>query len=170
MTGPFPVNYCPVCGASAVDRLRYGKMRRCCSECGFTFFHDPKVAVVVLVVQDDRVLMVKRAVNPQRGKWALPAGFVDYGEDPRDAARREVEEETGLTVRITELIDVLGPANDAEGLASIVILFQGEVCGGNLQAKDDAEEAVFFSRSVIPMDSIAFDSTVRLIRHWSGSE
>src|SRR5690606_33499003 len=104
-----PVNYCQVCAAPMVDRMAYGKLRRVCPACGFVHFDDPKVAVVLFIEQDDRVLLVRRGINPERGKWALPAGYVDAGEDPREAAVREAREETSLEVRITRLLDVMGP-------------------------------------------------------------
>jgi 8-oxo-dGTP diphosphatase len=140
-------------------------MRRVCEACGFIYFRDPKVAAVVFAVQDGRVLLVRRGVDPQSGRWALPAGYVDYGEDPREAAVREVCEETGMTVRITRLIDVLGP--DAPGgTSAIVILFEAEVTGGTLAAQDDVEEVAFFAPDEVPMDEIAFESTRLLLAGW----
>jgi 8-oxo-dGTP diphosphatase len=163
---PTVMNYCPRCGRPLIDAFKYGTIRRVCEACGFVHFRDPKVAAVVLVTENGRVLMVKRAVDPQGGKWALPAGYVDYGEDPREAARREVAEETGLEVAITRLIDVLGPDARGESPASIVILFEGERIGGTLQAHDDAERAVFFSPDEVPLDNIAFESTRLLLDRW----
>lgn len=166
MAEPHEMNYCPRCGHPLTDAFRYGKVRRVCESCGFVHFRDPKVAAVVLVTENGRVLMVKRAVDPQGGKWALPAGYIDYGEDPREAARREVAEETGLEVAITRLIDVLGPDARGESPASIVILFEGERIGGTLQAHDDAERAVFFSPDEVPFEDIAFESTRLLLDRW----
>jgi 8-oxo-dGTP diphosphatase len=160
------MNFCPTCGHPLTDATRYGKERRVCTACGFVHFRDPKVAAVVLITEGGRVLMVKRGVDPQMGKWALPAGYIDYGEDPREAATREVEEETGLVVRITRLIDVLGPDERGESPASIVILFEGERLGGTLGAHDDVEQVAFFAPDEIPMDEIAFESTRLLLARW----
>jgi ADP-ribose pyrophosphatase YjhB (NUDIX family) len=124
------------------------------------FFPDPKVAVATLIEQDGKVLLVQRAHNPFRGKWMLPAGFVDAGEDPQEAAVREVEEETSLQVDITQLRDVF--ANRAyEGGADIIIVYQGEVISGELKAGDDAAQAIFFSRDHLP--ALAFESTKRIL-------
>jgi len=163
------MNFCPRCGHPLKDAFKYGKTRRMCDACGFIHFRDPKVAAVVFVTEGDRVLMVQRAYNPQQGKWALPAGYIDYGEDPRVAAIREVQEETGLDVAIKRLIDVLGPDPSGENPASIVILFEGERTGGVLAADDDAKQAEFFTPDEIPMDEIAFESTRRLIETWLAS-
>lgn len=137
-----------------------------CEACGFVHFRDPKVAAVVFITTGGQILMIQRAVNPGQGKWALPAGYIDYGEDPREAAIREVREETGLEIRITRLIDVLGPDPSGQNPASIVILFEGERVGGTLTAGDDARQAIFFTPDQIPLDDIAFESTRQLIERW----
>ena len=77
------LNYCPQCGALLDDRFAFGRLRRYCSACDRVVFQEHKVAAAVLVTDcQDRVLLVRRAMNPQRGLWSLPAGFVDYGESP----------------------------------------------------------------------------------------
>src|SRR5688572_25758845 len=136
------MNYCPECGKPLTDGLRSGKTRRMCASCGFVHFRDPKVAAVIAVTDTDSLLLVKRGVSPVKRQWSMPGGDSDYGEDPRAAAVREVHEETGLDVRITRLIDVIG--GDGLGGANIVIMFEAEVLGGTLSPEDDAAEAVFF--------------------------
>jgi 8-oxo-dGTP diphosphatase len=163
MTAPSEMNFCPRCGHPLTDRERFGKIRRTCDRCGFVHFHDPKVAVAAFIVQDGRVLLVRRTAEPERGKWALPAGYVDYGEDPRAAVQREVEEETSLQIQLAGLADVL--PGDGSGVgASIVILYIGEVVGGKLAAHDDADQARFFGCDELP--EVAFQSTQRLLSRW----
>ncbi|MFO7320609.1 MAG: NUDIX hydrolase [Chloroflexota bacterium] len=159
-------NYCPRCGTPLENRLRYGRLRPVCSACGHTVFFDPKVAVVVFVVADDSVLLVKRANEPGKGLWALPAGFVDADEDPREAAAREAKEETGLSIEIDELLDVLHRP-DKSGLADIVIAYSGRVTGGKLHAADDAEAAGWFARDELP--EIGLATTALLIERWLNS-
>jgi 8-oxo-dGTP diphosphatase len=159
------MNYCLKCGNPLSDGLHFGQMRRMCDTCGFIHFRDPKVAAVVAVTDGDHLLLVKRGSSPELGKWSMPGGYIDYGEDPREAAIREVREESGLDVRVTQLIDVLG--GEGFGGADIVIMFEAEVIGGTLGAEDDAEEAVFFSASMIPMTEIAaFTSTRMMLDRW----
>ncbi|MCC6616734.1 MAG: NUDIX domain-containing protein [Anaerolineae bacterium] len=160
-------NYCPVCGAPTVMQERFGRQRPVCSQCNHTIFFEPKVAVVIFVVEGDRVLLVERANDPAKGTWALPAGFVDSDEDPRDAAARETLEETGLTVEVTHLLDVLHRP-DPQGLADLVIAYRARVTGGDLQAGDDAADARWFTRDVLPM--IGFRTTEILLGRWPQDE
>lgn len=165
MIDPKEMKYCPKCGDLLADALRYGKTRRMCHTCGFIYFRDPKVAAIVSVTKDDQLLLVKRGVSPELGKWSMPGGYIDYGEDPREAAVREVREETGLDVRITQLIDVVG--GDGLGGASIVIMFEAEITNGMLHPEDDVEEVAFFEDAMIPMEEIAaFASTHFMLDRW----
>lgn len=160
---PSPVNFCQVCGATMSDAERFGKVRRVCPACGHIHFDDPKVAAVVFVEQDGAVLLVRRAVEPERGKWALPAGYIDFGEHPVEAAAREVFEETGLVIEIAGLLDVQGGA--AEIGASIVIIYAARVVDGVAHPLDDADEVAWFRRDD-PLPEIAFDSTRTMLEAW----
>ena len=157
------VNYCQVCGHAMEHRQTYGKLRPVCPACGFIYFADPKVAAVAFIEQDDRVLLVQRARNPERGKWALPAGYIDYGEDPRAACIREVREETGLEIAISRLIAV--ESGPQEFGASIVIIFRGNVIGGDARAQDDADALMWYTAHD-PLPELAFESTHTMLGFW----
>jgi 8-oxo-dGTP diphosphatase len=98
----------------------------------------PVVGVGVALVEDGKVLLVKRGRDPGRGLWAVPGGKVRRGERMRDAARREMREETGLDVEVGEVIWV---GEYIEGDDHIVLIdFAGRLIGGALEAADDADE------------------------------
>jgi 8-oxo-dGTP diphosphatase len=156
-------HFCPMCGTALEEHERYGRLRPVCPHCGHTVFFEPKVAVVAFIVQDGAVLLVKRSNDPGKGLWALPAGFVEYDEEPPAAAMREAWEETGLMVEIDRLMDVLHRP-DANGLADIVIAYGGHVTGGTLRAGDDAEDARWFPKDDLP--EVALVTTQRLIERW----
>ena len=138
------VIFCPRCGTALVNEEKLGRVRPVCPQCGWIFFPDPKVAVAVLVRQDGHILLVRRANDPARGRWTLPAGFVDAGEDPVLAAERECFEETGLRVKVKELLDVLSGQEHPRG-AHIIIFYAADIVSGNIHPGDDADQAAFFS-------------------------
>ncbi|MEW6028970.1 MAG: NUDIX domain-containing protein [Chloroflexota bacterium] len=150
------VNFCPRCGAAVERKEAFGKVRPVCPQCGWIHFADPKVAAAVLIERDGRVLLVRRANDPFRGLWTLPAGFVDAGEDPAEAAARECLEETGLSVRVTRVLDVIAGREHPRG-ADFVIVYHAEAVGGEMFARDDADAADWFPRHDLP--PLAFEAT-----------
>jgi 8-oxo-dGTP diphosphatase len=150
------VKFCPRCGTILEQADRFGKVRPVCTQCDWIHFADPKVAAAALIEQDGRVLLVSRANEPFRGLWTLPAGFVDAGEDPADTAARECLEETGLTVRILHVLDVIAGREHPRG-ADFIIVYSAQVISGDLVAGDDADQAAWFDRSQLP--PLAFRAT-----------
>jgi 8-oxo-dGTP diphosphatase len=143
--------FCGACGG----RLDDARPHPACTSCGQTSYRDPKVGVGAVVLDDaGRLLLVRRAVDPQRGRWSLPAGFVDADEDPRAATAREVVEETGLLVDVGPVVDVYAGTG---GGASFFLAFEARVTGGVLAAGDDADDAGFFAADQLP--DLAFPST-----------
>ena len=159
------VNYCPRCGTAVTRALRFGREREVCPNCGWIHFSDPKVAAAILLEENGRVLLVRRVNEPFRGRWTLPAGFVDSDEDPARAAERECLEETGLTVRAIAVVDVIAGREHPRG-ADFVIVYQGELVSGELQAADDADQAEWFDRAQLP--SLAFRATETVLRKERG--
>ena len=156
-------NYCSQCGEKLETRQRTGALRPVCPACDHTVYFDPKVAVAVCILRDDRILLVRRGVEPMRGLWAMPAGFMDYDEAPKAAAQREVLEETGLNVYIDRLLDVFHTPDDG-GLANIVIVYTASINGGVLQADDDADAVGWFTRDTVP--EVAFLPTQPIVKRW----
>ena len=139
------------------------RLRRACTACDFIHFTDPKVGVGVLVMKDNKLLLVKRIMAPEIGKWSIPAGYLDAGEEPRETAVREVLEETNLTVEIGDLVDIYHNREvTTQGGASIFILYRAKLLGGELQAGDDAVAAKFFGPDELP--ELAFTSTLDVVK------
>jgi len=155
------IRYCPRCAGELAERDVRGHSRPVCPECGYVFYLSPAPVTCTLVDRDGSVLLVRRRYPPRRGHWCLPAGFVEVGESPSESAVREVSEETGLDVEITELIDCW--ASDEDPRTPVVsFAFAARVTGGALEPGDDAEEAAFFSRDSLP-HGIAFRTHRALI-------
>ncbi|MFQ5922163.1 MAG: NUDIX domain-containing protein [Anaerolineales bacterium] len=158
-----PILYCSSCGSKVEERQTFGRLRPVCPSCRRVHFLDPKVGAGVLLSKDDKILLVRRSVEPEIGKWTLPAGFVEGDEDPRETAIRECLEETGLEVQVGELLDVIHGREHSSG-ASIVIVYTGEIVGGELVPSDDADAAEFFAPSELP--PLAFKATRLAIEGW----
>lgn len=159
--------YCPHCAHALEDRLVESKLRQICPACNFIHFPDPKVAVVALIEQGERVLLIRRAVEPARGLWALPGGYMDAGEMPEDALRREIQEEVGVSIRVTELLEIFPMVNSGGVSLGIVLAYQAhpQKDAGALRACDDVDQARWFSAEELPA-ALAFESTKKLLARW----
>lgn len=155
------IKFCIQCGSPLQYTEKIGRERPNCPACGWTFFPDPKVAVAVMVENDEHeLLLVQRIHTPMRGYWTLPVGYMDAGEDPVLAAERECLEETGLKIHVSQLVDIIAVREHPNG-ANLLIIYCGEILGGSLEAGDDAGQAEFFPRDQLP--PLAFASTRKLI-------
>ena len=161
------LNYCPRCGHALEDREAFGRVRRFCPACDRIVFREHKVAAGVLVVHDGQVLLVRRRMNPRQGLWTFPAGFVDFDEDPAEAAVRECREETGLQVEITGLLDVIAGREHERG-ADVVIVYCARLVGGEPRAADDVDRVAFFAPDQLP--PLAFRATQAALDKWLDSE
>jgi 8-oxo-dGTP diphosphatase len=161
-TAPERVRFCVECGGAMVTHEVRGVARRHCARCGHVHYVDPKVAVGVAVFRAERLLLVRRVMEPGHGRWAVPGGFLDVGEDPRAAAAREAAEEASVDVRITHLIDVF--ANPPEEGGAVFVLYAADWVSGEPHPGDDANDARFFARDELP--PLAFRSTAHVVQHW----
>ena len=160
--------YCPYCATALVEREIYRQRRPTCPQCGFIHFPDPKVAVVGLVTQEDQVLLVRRAVEPGKGLWSLPGGYMDAGELPEAALQRELLEEIGLPVAIQALLTIF-PMVGASGRSQGIVLAYHAIpvvpAPAALHCDDDVSEAGWFTQTTLPT-KLAFESTQTLLAQW----
>jgi len=154
-----PFTYCPLCATPLEIKLQMGEERPTCPQCGWVQYEDPKVAVGVLVLHGKEVLLVRRVMDPFIGKWSIPAGFVNAFEDPREAAIRECLEETGLSVCLDGLFDLLYGREHPRG-SDMLLVYRADVLGGSLTAADDADQAGWFPLDNLP--ELAFESTRKI--------
>jgi 8-oxo-dGTP diphosphatase len=117
----------------------------------------PRVTVDAVLLSDNAVLLVKRKNLPYKDMWALPGGFVEYGETTEEAVAREVREETGIEMKITRLVGVYSdPGRDPRG-HTISVVYEGIIATGEPIAGDDAKEVKFYNTKSLPV--LAFDHT-----------
>lgn len=161
----YEFHYCPVCGGRlhTVRLKEHEPSRLVCSECGFVFYLDPKLAACVVVERDGRILLTKRNLHPQKGKWALPGGHVDRGEVVETAALRETEEECGIQVQLTDLLGIYSN----KGETVVVVVYLARHLSGEPVPDEEIQEIEFFRPEEIPWGELAFPSTVEALREYS---
>lgn len=153
------ITFCPQCATRVEERPFEGKLRPTCPNCGYIAFADPKVAASVILVQHGKLLLTRRAIDPGRGLWCFPGGYVDFGEDPQAAAIRECREETGLIIDRLALLDV------AFNGRVIVITYtaQADIRAAPVPA-DDADAVGWFAPDDLP--PLAFGAMQQAIEKW----
>ncbi len=166
MINPEDYRFCPVCGGVLARRLlKAGEPQRLvCTQCGFIFYIDPKLAVLALVPYQGGLVMVRRAIEPGFGRWVLPGGFVDLGETVEEAVVRETREEAGLKVRVVRLQNVYSYRHSR----TVLLAFETEYLSGTLAPGDEESEARSFAPHEIPWEEIAFSSTRDALREYLG--
>tara|TARA_B100000530_G_scaffold270759_1_gene183458 strand:- start:6102 stop:6485 length:384 start_codon:yes stop_codon:yes gene_type:complete len=124
-------------------------------------FIDPKVVTGVLFTINSEVVLVQRNLEPQRGKWTFPAGFVDRGEKVENAAIREVFEETGFIVELDKLVGVYSQEDDP----IILIVYSGHIVGGERTDNSEVQSIQTFALDKLPV--LAFDRDRKIIQDWN---
>ncbi len=123
--------------------------------------HYVKAGVAGVILRGNQIVMIRRKYGTNKGKWCIPCGNVEVGEDVRTAVRREIKEETGLDVEVGDIVDVLSTHHSPERSVVGVWFFVKEK-GGNLVAGDDAAEVQLFSLEEPPTD-MAFEADRKII-------
>ena len=146
--------FCSNCGKKNKFSKIDGKKRHYCPECLTVHYENPKPTVTLVCPRKKEILLVKRAVNPGKGLWGLPGGFIEKGESPEAAGKRELKEETMLDGCV---IKTLGTCSHFNTIFGDILLIGLEVQiddWSTMKAGDDAEEAILFSAQELP--SLAF--------------
>ena len=157
--------FCPRCGGALERRLLKANEpeRLVCGRCSFVFYLDPKIAVgTIITTARDRLVLVRRAIDPGYGKWVFPGGYVDRGEPLTAAAIREAREECGLGIRIDSLVNIYSYA----GRAPVIVVYAATALGGVLTNDDESLETAEFARDSLPWNELAFRSTEEGLRDY----
>ncbi len=165
MTDTAAFAFCPYDGQKLVSRTEEGVARPACPACGFVDYGNPKPCVAVIIEQDGRILLGRRAHEPSKGLWDILGGFIDGGESAEDAVHREMQEETGLSVQV---VRYLGSFPDTYGPRRVPTLNLGFVAvptGGTMRAASDVGELRWFAADQLP-PKWAFPHQEPMIQAW----
>jgi len=153
------MQFCPDCGARVSLRIPPGDSlaRHICDACGHIHYQNPRIVVGCLPVWEGKILICKRAIDPAYGKWTLPAGFMENGEDVGQGAMRETREEANAEVKILRLHSVFSIPN----IHQVHVFFLAQLVNGSFGAGQETLEAKLVRFDEIPWREIAFGS----VRH-----
>ncbi len=159
------LNFCSNCGSA----LRLGAIdgedrdRLSCASCGHIAYVNPRLVVTTLpITEDGRIVLLRRGIEPGRGAWAQPGGFLEVDETVHQAAIRETLEETGLLI---EPGDIIGLYTRLEA-AVVTIAFESRVVGGTASQTREALEVATFDPAHLPWPGLAFRTTMWMLRDW----
>ena len=156
------MRFCNRCAAALVRRPVEGKTLPVCPQCGWVVYADPKVAAGAIIEADGRVLLLRRGIEPARGLWTFPGGYVDRGEPVPEAVAREAHEETGVRVAVGELLGVYSQ----RGEPVVLIVYRAQVTSGTPRRGPEALELRWVTPPQIPWDELAFPSTATALSEW----
>lgn len=155
--------HCQQCGAALASTWVEDRERPACPACGFVVFANPASAAAGVIVNPAReVLLVRRAIDPWKGYWALPAGYQEVDEGPEEALRREVHEEAGIAIQVLGLLDLLYVGSDPRRPANVAVFLCTSEAHELLPASSDVEAAGWFALERLP-ERIGFDNYPRIL-------
>jgi len=159
------LRYCSRCGSE----LRFGNVdgeerdRLACATCGSIAYVNPRLVVSTIPVTDaGDVVLLRRGIEPGRGLWAQPGGFLEVDETVGEGAVRETLEETGLLVEPGEIVGLYSRLE----AAVVVLAFEAQVVGGEAGPTPEALEVQAFAPGDIPWSGIAFSTSIWALRDW----
>jgi ADP-ribose pyrophosphatase YjhB (NUDIX family) len=159
------LNFCTRCGESLAFGAVEGedRDRLACPSCNFVAYVNPRLVVTTIPINDaGEVVLLRRGIEPGRGSWAQPGGFLEVDETVTEAAIRETLEETGLIVEPGEIVGLYSRLE----AAVVVIAFEARVTGGSYRLNPEALEIQAFSPDLLPWHGIAFKTTHWALRDW----
>nr|MDA3895508.1 NUDIX hydrolase [Desulfobacteraceae bacterium] len=154
--------YCHFCGDRLTEKFYEGRVRLFCNSCQSPIYENPVPAICLVTIdKQERLLLVRRSVDPRKGWWCLPGGFMELQETPEEAGLRELAEETGLSGKIDRLLGVT--SNHSTAYDTVMLTgFLIRSYAGDLHAGDDADDARWFAYEDMP--EVAFDSHKKFIK------
>ena len=139
--------------------------RLVCADCGHIDYQNPKVVVGTVVANDGKILMCRRAIEPRRGFWTLPAGYLELGETLEEGAAREAMEEANAAISIDGILGVFSVAR----IGQVQVIFRGrfaESRAPRFSAGPESMEVALFAWDQIPWNDIAFPTVLWALHAW----
>ncbi len=158
------MNFCSSCGAGVALAIPDGdnRERYVCSDCNTIHYSNPNIVAGCIVEHGDRLLMCKRGIEPRRGYWTMPAGFMENGETVAAAAARETLEEANARVEIDRLLGVYSIPH----ISQVHMMFRGTLLNEDFGPGEESLECALYTEDEIPWDDLSFRVTTLSLRHY----
>lgn len=158
------IKFCTHCGASVSFEIPAGDVlpRHVCQRCGHIHYENPRLVVGCVAIWEDRILLCRRAIEPRRGFWTLPAGFMENGETTAEAASRETHEEAGARIIIDAPFAMVSIAH----INQVHFFYRGCLATAEHSAGDESLEVALLRPSEIPWPDIAFRSVTHCLERY----
>ncbi len=137
--------------------------RLVCGACGYIAYENPKVVVASVVYHEDRVLMCRRAIEPRRGFWTLPAGYLELHETAEEGARREAWEEARARIVIEALLAVYSIPR----ISQVQLVYRARLLSPDVAAGPESQAVALYRWDEIPWQELAFPSVLWSLRHFN---
>ncbi len=136
--------------------------RLVCPDCGFINYENPKIVVGSVCIWEGKILLCRRAINPRRGFWTIPAGYLELNEDAETGAIREAKEEACADIEIDALLAVYNVTR----ISQVQLIYRATLPSPTIAAGEESLEVGLFSWDEIPWDNIAFPSVHWALNHY----
>jgi ADP-ribose pyrophosphatase YjhB (NUDIX family) len=159
------IKFCRACGSAVLYRLPDDgdtKQRAVCTACNLVHYENPLNVVGTVPHFGERVLLCKRNIEPRKGKWTLPAGFMELGESTSEGAARETIEEAGALFNMGELLTVMSVPR----VGQVHLYYLAELTSDQFNPGFETQEARLFLNSEIPWEDLAFRTVQETLKHY----
>lgn len=170
MTSQNPVSvfkFCPKCGGALTAQRQEGKPLLVCVQCDFHFYQNVSTTTALLIERSGNILLVRRGIEPSLGLLDVPGGFVDWGEEAEDGAKREAQEELGVSLSRLVLFGTYHDWYHTQGLAlSVLALYYAATIHDEPKAGSDASSIEWHALGALPKDQFAFPHMRKALRDY----
>ena len=158
------MKFCSQCGAPVTLRVPAGDTlkRHVCDACQTIHYQNPRMVVGCVVEWDERILLCRRAIEPRRGMWTVPAGYLEIGETLEQGAMRETLEEANARVEIGPLYAVYNIAH----ISQVYLLFRARLLDEQIRPGAETLEVALYDETAIPWDHLAFATVRNTLQHY----
>lgn len=140
--------------------------RLVCKDCGFIAYENPRIIAGAVVEHEGKILLCRRAIYPQKGKWTIPAGYLEQGEAPDEGAVREAYEEATAMIEVRDLLAIYA----VKHISQVHMMYRARLASPDVKPGYESLEVRLFDWDEIPYDDLAFPSVHWVLGHYREAE